>query len=206
MSFESKEHYWIIVFEPSEGNCNFSADTRLYWGTKKGGAAWTNDLAQATHFKTRGGARSNMADRNSKYRRPVWHHVTKDDKVYVGEVETVATVTEVARSAPIIGGGSMAKKRVGISEEEFVEAVKELYPNALFHQLDDKDFDDVWIRGIGYWEADRVLYSRSDRNIRMWRNFGGFDRHFKNLAVFKEWLKNAHANNRKFEETSEAAK
>lgn len=100
----------------------------------------------------------------------------------------------------------MAKKRVGISEEEFVEAVKELYPNALFHQLDDKDFDDVWIRGIGYWEADRVLYSRSDKNIRMWRNFGGFDRHFKNLAVFKEWLKKAHADNRKFEEISEAAK
>lgn len=100
----------------------------------------------------------------------------------------------------------MAKKRVGISEKEFVEAVKELYPNALFHQLDDKDYDDVWIRGIGYWEADRVLYSRSDRNIRMWRNFGGWDRHFKNLAAFKEWLKNAHANNRKFEETSEAAK
>lgn len=99
----------------------------------------------------------------------------------------------------------MAKKRLGISENEFVEAVRELYPNALFHQLDEKDFDDVWIRGIGYWEADRVLYSRSDRNIRMWRNFGGCDRHFKNLNVFKEWLKNAHANNRKFEETSEAA-
>lgn len=100
----------------------------------------------------------------------------------------------------------MAKKRVGISEEEFVEAVKELYPNALFHQLDDKDFDDVWIRGIGYWEADRVLYSRSDKNIRMWRNFGGFDRHFKNLNVFKKWLKSAHTDGRKFEETSEAAK
>ena len=99
-----------------------------------------------------------------------------------------------------------AKKRVGISEEEFVAAVKELYPNALFHPLDDKECDDVWIRGIGYWEADRVLYSRSDKNIRMWRNFGGFDRHFKNLAVFKEWLKNAHANKRKFEETSETAK
>lgn len=100
----------------------------------------------------------------------------------------------------------MAKKRVGISEEEFVEAVKELYPNALFHPLDDDDSDDVWIRGIGYWEADRVLYSRSDKNIRMWRNFGGWDRHFKNLAAFKEWLKKAHADNRKFEETSEAAK
>lgn len=37
----------------------------------------------------------------------------------------------------------MAKKRTGISEEEFVEAVKELYPNALFHPLDDKDCDDV---------------------------------------------------------------
>lgn len=95
----------------------------------------------------------------------------------------------------------MAKTRVGISEEEFVEAVKELYPNALFHLLDDKDSDDVWIRGIGYWEADRVLYSRSDKNIRMWRNFGGFDRHFKNLNVFKAWLKNAHANKHKFEET-----
>lgn len=100
----------------------------------------------------------------------------------------------------------MAKKSVGISEKEFVEAVRELYPNALFHQLDEKDFDDVWIRGIGYWEADRVLYSRSDKNIRMWRNFGRFDRHFKNLAAFKEWLKSAHANNRKFEEISEATK
>ncbi len=100
----------------------------------------------------------------------------------------------------------MAKKRSGISEEEFVEAVKELYPNALFHSLDDKEFDDVWIRGIGYWEADRVLYSRSDKNIRMWRNFGRYDRHFKSLAVFKEWLKSAHANNRKFEEAPEAPK
>jgi hypothetical protein len=100
----------------------------------------------------------------------------------------------------------MAKKCLGISEKEFVEAVRELYPNALFHQLDEKDFDDVWIRGIGYWEADRVLYSRSDRNIRMWRNFGGWDRHFKNLAVFKAWLKNAHANSCKFEEISEVAK
>ena len=200
MSFESKEHYWVIVFEPSEANCHFSADTRLYWGTKKGGAAWTEDLAQATHFKTPGGARSNMADRNSKYRRPVWHGVIPNDKVYVGEVESVATVTEVVQ------GDRAVKKHAGISEKEFVEAVRELYPNALFHQLDEKDFDDVWIRGIGYWEADRVLYSRSDMNIRMWRNFGGYDRHFKNLAVFKEWLKNAHTNNRKFEETSEATK
>lgn len=58
----------------------------------------------------------------------------------------------------------------------------------------------------GNLRKDRVLYSRSDKNIRMWRNFGGYDRHFKNLAVFKEWLKNAHANKRKFEETSEATK
>lgn len=95
MSFESKEHYWIIVLEPSEGNRNYSSDTRLYWGSKKGRADWTDDLAQATHFKTRGGALSNMADRNSKYRRPVWHGVGPNDKVYVGEVETVATVKEV---------------------------------------------------------------------------------------------------------------
>lgn len=45
MSFESKEHYWIIVFEPSESNPNFSADTRLYWGSKKGWAGWTEDMA-----------------------------------------------------------------------------------------------------------------------------------------------------------------
>jgi hypothetical protein len=97
MSFESKEHYWIIVLEPSESNANYSADTRLYWGSKKGRADWTDDLAQATHFKTRGGARSKMADRNSKYRPPVWHRVVPNDKVYVGEVETVATVTEVLK-------------------------------------------------------------------------------------------------------------
>ena len=97
MSFESKEHYWIIVFEPSEGNCNFSADTRLYWGSKKGWAGWTADMAQATHFKTLGAARSKMAGRDAKYRGAVWHHVTKNDKVYVGEVETVATVTEVVQ-------------------------------------------------------------------------------------------------------------
>ena len=57
MSFESKEHYWIIVLEPCEGNPHFSSDTRLYWGSKKGRAAWTDDLVQATHFKTWGGAR-----------------------------------------------------------------------------------------------------------------------------------------------------
>lgn len=97
MSFESKEHYWIIVFEPSEGNPHFSSNTRLYWGSKKGRADWTDDLAQATHFKTRGGARSKMADRNSKYPPPVWHGVVPNAKVYVGEVETVATVTEVVQ-------------------------------------------------------------------------------------------------------------
>ena len=97
MSFKSKEHYWVIVFEPSEGNCHFSADTRLYWGSKKGWAGWTADMAQATHFKTLGSARSKMAGRNirTEYRPPVWHGVAKNDKVYVGEVETVATVKEV---------------------------------------------------------------------------------------------------------------
>ena len=97
MSFESKEHYWVIVLEPSEGNPNFCSDTRRYWGSKKGRAGWTTDLAQATHFKTRGGARGEMADRNSKYCRPVWHGVSPNDKVYVGEVETVATVKEVVQ-------------------------------------------------------------------------------------------------------------
>lgn len=97
MSFESKEHYWIIVLEPSEGNFNFSSDARRYWGSKKGWAGWTDDMAQATHFKTPGAARSKMAGRNAKYRDAIWHGVVKNDKVYVGEVETVATVTEVLK-------------------------------------------------------------------------------------------------------------
>lgn len=97
MSFESKEHYWVIVLEPSEGNPHFSSDTRLYWGSKKGRAAWTDDFVQATHFKTWGGARGEMVDRNSKYCRPVWRGVVPNDKVYVGEVEAVAAVTEVVQ-------------------------------------------------------------------------------------------------------------
>ena len=71
MSFESKEHYWVIILESSEGNCHFIIDTRFYCGSKK--------------------------VRSTKYRPPVWYYVTPNDKVYVGEVETVVTVKEAAQ-------------------------------------------------------------------------------------------------------------
>lgn len=96
MAVQCIEKYWVLVLEPSENNSWFSKDRkRLFWGSKSGNARWTDDIAQATHFKSIAAARGKMAGSKAKNRSYVWQGVHKDDHLYVGEAESVVTVTEL---------------------------------------------------------------------------------------------------------------
>ena len=87
-----------------------------------------------------------------------------------------------------------------ITKQQFVDTFKKFYPNVLINHLDDEGCDDIWVVAIGYWDASRILYSRSNQSIRMWRNYGRYDYHFKSLKEFENWLEIAHSHERKFEE------
>lgn len=90
-------------------------------------------------------------------------------------------------------------KKEPVTEEQFRSVFSHYYPHAYIHNVDDEDFDDIWVRAKGYWETDRILYSRSDKEIRMWRTRGGYDYHFYSIKEFEEWLARAHSNGREFE-------
>ena len=85
-----------------------------------------------------------------------------------------------------------------ITEQQFVETFKKFYPKVMLNHLDD-DYDDVWVSAKGFWDASRILYNRPDQDIRMWRNYGRYDYHFKSLVEFEKWLENAKTHDREFE-------
>lgn len=62
----------------------------VYWGSKKGYGSWTDDLAQATHFKSLGAARSKLSIAKECY---YGHDV--GDYEFVAEGSGVITVREI---------------------------------------------------------------------------------------------------------------
>ena len=95
-------------------------------------------------------------------------------------------------------------KKEPVTEEQFLSVFTHYYPHAYIHNVDDEDFDDIWVRAKGYWEADRILYSRSDKEIRMWRTKGQYDYHFKSIEEFEFWLSRALFRDREFERECES--
>lgn len=89
-------------------------------------------------------------------------------------------------------------KKELVTEEQFLQTFKKIYPDVQVH-YGVEDYDDIWVRAIGYWDADRILYSRTNQEVRMWRNYGRYDYHFKSIKEFEEWLTNARNHERQFE-------
>lgn len=65
----------------------------VYWGSKKGYGAWTDDLAQATHFKTLGAARGKLA-----YAKESFNGHDVGDYEFVAECNGKITVNEIQRA------------------------------------------------------------------------------------------------------------
>lgn len=86
-----------------------------------------------------------------------------------------------------------------ITERQFVDIFQKIYPNVRLYGLDDEEGRDISACAVGYWDANRILYSRPDEEIRMWRNYGRFDYRFKSAKEFEDWLTNAHNHERQFE-------
>lgn len=80
--------FWIV------GKKTIDSKTKkekiMYWGSKKGYGSWTDDLAQATHFKSLGAARSKLRMAKEHY---YGHDV--GDYEFVGEGSGVITVREI---------------------------------------------------------------------------------------------------------------
>lgn len=90
------------------------------------------------------------------------------------------------------------KKEI-ITERQFVDIFTKVYPNVRLYGLDDEEGNDIWASAVGYWDADRILFSRADEEVRMWRNYGRFDYRFKSAKEFEDWLTNARNHERQFE-------
>ena len=92
--FEALEKTWVIVVEPCKESQLYGQAERLYWGSKKGYATLTDDIAEATHFKTVGAARGKVtALRGRDF---TYLYVHKNDRVFVGAINTPVLVREVA--------------------------------------------------------------------------------------------------------------
>lgn len=91
--FEAHEHTWVVVVEPCEMSQLHGKATHLYWGSKAGYASLTEDISQATHFKSASAAKSKVT--SIRGRNYGYLYVHKDDKVYVGEIDSPVTVKEV---------------------------------------------------------------------------------------------------------------
>lgn len=77
-----------------------------------------------------------------------------------------------------------------VTEEQFLSVFAHYYPDAhVYNVIDDGNTDDIWARTLGNTEIERVLYSRSDKEIRTWRNHGLFDYHFSSIKEFEDRLK-----------------
>lgn len=94
------------------------------------------------------------------------------------------------------------KKEI-ITERQFVDIFQKIYPDVRLYGLDDEEGSDISACAVGYWDANRILYSRSDEEIRMWRNYGRFDYRFKSAKEFEDWLTNARNHERQFETNKE---
>lgn len=90
------------------------------------------------------------------------------------------------------------KKEI-ITERQFVDIFTKVYPNVRLYGLDDEEGNDIWASAVGYWDADRILFSRANEEVRMWRNYGRYDYRFKSAKEFEEWLTNARNHERQFE-------
>ena len=90
------------------------------------------------------------------------------------------------------------KKEI-ITERQFVDIFKKVYPDVRLYGLDDEEGDDIWASAVGYWDADRILFSRSEEEVRMWRNYGRLDYRFKSAKEFEDWLTNARAHEHYFD-------
>lgn len=77
-----------------------------------------------------------------------------------------------------------------VTEEQFLSVFAHYYPDAhVYNVIDDGNTDDIWARTLGNTEIERVLYSRSAKEIRTWRNHGLFDYHFGSIKEFEDRLK-----------------
>ena len=80
--------FWIV------GKKTIDSKTKkekiVYWGSKKGYGAWTDDLAQATHFKTLGAARGKLG-----YAKQSFNGHDVGDYEFVAEGSGVITVREI---------------------------------------------------------------------------------------------------------------
>lgn len=81
-------------------------------------------------------------------------------------------------------------KKEPVTEEQFLSVFAHYYPDAhVYNVIDDGNTDDIWARTLGNTEIERVLYSRSAKEIRTWRNHGLFDSHFSSIKEFEDRLK-----------------
>lgn len=77
-----------------------------------------------------------------------------------------------------------------VTEEQFLSVFAHYYPDAhVYNVIDDGNTDDIWARTLGNTEIERVLYSRSAKEIRTWRKHGLFDYHFSSIKEFEDRLK-----------------
>lgn len=76
-----------------------------------------------------------------------------------------------------------------VTEEQFLSVFAHYYPHAHVYNVDDGDADNIWARTLGNTETERVLYIRSAKEIRTWRNHGLFDYHFSSIKEFEDRLK-----------------
>lgn len=86
-----------------------------------------------------------------------------------------------------------------VTEEQFLSVFAHYYPHAHVYNVDDGDADNIWARTLGNTETERVLYIRSAKEIRTWRNYGLFDYHFGSINEFEDWLAKAHVRGIEFE-------
>ena len=98
-------------------------------------------------------------------------------------------------------------KKELVTEKQFLQTFKKVYPNVRVHYgVEDygvEDYDEIWVCAVGYWDANRILYSPTNQEIRMWRNYGRYDYRFKSITEFEDWLINARNHERQFETNKE---
>lgn len=60
------------------------------------------------------------------------------------------------------------KRFCRMAERTFRSILTKHYPDIKFHG-EDPDDADLWVRCIGNWGVDRVLFDRDTGGVRMWR-------------------------------------
>ena len=97
-----------------------------------------------------------------------------------------------------------SEHKAPVTEEQFLSVFAHYYPDAqVYNAIDDGNADNIWARTLGNTETERVLYSRSAKEIRTWRNHGLFDYHFSSIKEFEDWLAKARARGIEFERESD---